>query len=40
LYDHYQIAPERVANLVAFVIDQPADTTVSELTVGPTNQPW
>jgi len=25
---------------VAFAIDQPADTTISEFTVGPTNQPW
>jgi len=40
LYDQYQIDPDRVANIVAFAIDQPADTTISEFTVGPTNQPW
>ncbi|MFD1430762.1 SDR family oxidoreductase [Lacticaseibacillus mingshuiensis] len=40
LYDQYQIAPERVANVVAFAIDQPADTNVSEFTIGPTTQPW
>ncbi|MDT7013746.1 SDR family oxidoreductase [Levilactobacillus namurensis] len=39
-YDHYQISPDRVANVVAFAIDQPEDTNVSEFTVGPTNQPW
>jgi len=39
-YDQYQIAPERVASVVAFAIDQPADTNISEFTVGPTNQPW
>ena len=40
LYDQYQIDPDRIANIVAFAIDQPADTTISEFTVGPTNQPW
>ena len=25
---------------VAFAIDQPEDTNVSEFTVGPTTQPW
>lgn len=40
LYDRYQISPERVANVIAFAIDQPADTNVSEFTVGPTDQPW
>jgi len=39
-YDQYEISPDRVANVVAFAIDQPADTNVSEFTVGPTNQPW
>lgn len=39
-YDKYQIGPDRVANVVAFAIDQPEDTNVSEFTVGPTNQPW
>lgn len=40
LYDTYEIPAERVANAVAFVIDAPEDTTISELTIGPTNQPW
>ncbi|GAF40101.1 oxidoreductase [Agrilactobacillus composti DSM 18527 = JCM 14202] len=40
VYETYQIAPERVANVVAFTIDQPADTNISELTIGPTDQPW
>ena len=39
-YDSYQIDPERVAQVVAFAIDQPEDTNVSEFTVGPTIQPW
>ncbi|WEV43972.1 SDR family oxidoreductase [Lactobacillus sp. ESL0684] len=39
-YDQYQISPDRVANVVAFAIDQPADTNVSEFTIGPTKQPW
>ena len=39
-YDTYQIDPERVAQVVAFAIDQPEDTNVSEFTVGPTIQPW
>ncbi|MGE4338125.1 MAG: SDR family oxidoreductase [Pigmentiphaga sp.] len=40
LYDKYGIAPERVADVVAFAIDLPQDTTVNEFTVGPANQPW
>ncbi|MFM0487690.1 SDR family oxidoreductase [Paraburkholderia graminis] len=40
IYDKYGIAPERIANVVAFAIDQPEDTTVNEITVGPSNQPW
>jgi NADP-dependent 3-hydroxy acid dehydrogenase YdfG len=40
LYDTYEIGPDRVANVVAFAIDQPADTNVNEFTIGPTNQPW
>lgn len=40
LYARYGIAPERIANVVAFAIDQPDDTTVNEFTVGPANQPW
>jgi NADP-dependent 3-hydroxy acid dehydrogenase YdfG len=39
-YDTYEISPERIAGVVAIAIDQPEDTTISELTVGPANQPW
>lgn len=40
LYEQYGISPDRVANVVAFAINQPEDTNVSEFTVGPTTQPW
>jgi NADP-dependent 3-hydroxy acid dehydrogenase YdfG len=40
LYETYQIPPERIASVVAIAIDQPEDTTISELTVGPANQSW
>ncbi len=40
LYAKYGIAPERIAAVVAFAIDQPDDTTINEFTVGPANQPW
>lgn len=40
IYDKYGIAPDRIANIVAFAIDQPEDTTVNEFTIGPANQPW
>lgn len=40
LYQQYGIAPDRIASVVAFALDQPADTTVSEFTVGPVTQPW
>jgi NADP-dependent 3-hydroxy acid dehydrogenase YdfG len=39
-YRQYGISPGRIANVVAFAIDQPDDTTISEVTVGPANQPW
>ena len=39
-YDTFEIPPDRIANVVAVAIDQPEDTTVNELTVGPANQPW
>ncbi len=39
-YDKYGISPDRIANVVVFAISQPEDTTISELTVGPANQPW
>lgn len=40
LYAKVGITPDRIANVVAFAIEQPADTNVSEFTVGPTVQPW
>lgn len=40
LYDNYEIPAEHIAAVVAFAISQPADTNVSEFTVGPTTQPW
>jgi NADP-dependent 3-hydroxy acid dehydrogenase YdfG len=40
VYDQYGISPERIADVVAFAIDQPEDTTINEFTVGPANQPW
>lgn len=40
LYDKLGISPDRVANVVAYAIDQPEDTTVSEFTVGPARQAW
>jgi NADP-dependent 3-hydroxy acid dehydrogenase YdfG len=40
LYKKYGIAPERIASVVSFAIDQPEDTTINEFTVGPANQPW
>ncbi|MBO0439404.1 SDR family oxidoreductase [Candidatus Enterococcus ikei] len=40
LYDEYGIAPDRVASIVAYAIDQPEDVNVNEFTVGPTSQPW
>ena len=39
-YKTYGISPERIANVVAFAIDTPQDTTINEFTVGPANQPW
>lgn len=40
LYEQYGISPDRVANVVAFAIDQPEDTNVNEFTIGSTTQPW
>ncbi|WEV36770.1 SDR family oxidoreductase [Lactobacillus sp. ESL0677] len=39
-YNNYQISPERIANIVAFAIDQPEDTNIGDITVGATTQPW
>ncbi len=40
LYDMYQIPAERIADVVAFAIDAPEDTTINEFTVGPAKQAW
>lgn len=40
LYAAFGISPDRVADVVAFALDMPEDTTVSEFTVGPAKQPW
>ncbi len=40
LYEQHGISPDRIANVVAFAINQPNDVNVSEFTVGPTTQPW
>ncbi|POA82316.1 oxidoreductase [Pseudomonas sp. FW305-E2] len=40
IYDKYGISPDRIADVVAFAIDLPEDTTVNEFTIGPANQPW
>jgi NADP-dependent 3-hydroxy acid dehydrogenase YdfG len=40
VYDRYGISPDRIADVVAFAIDAPEDTTINEFTVGPANQPW
>ena len=40
MYDQYGISADRIADVVAFAIDQPDDTNVNEFTVGPTAQPW
>ena len=40
LYKTYGIPAERIAEVVAFAIDQPDDTVINEFTVGPANQPW
>jgi len=40
LYEKFGISADRVANIVAFAIDQPDDTTVNEFTIGPSKQSW
>lgn len=40
IYDKYGISADRIADVVAFAIDAPEDTTINELTVGPAAQPW
>ncbi|MEI5993624.1 SDR family oxidoreductase [Candidatus Enterococcus mansonii] len=40
LYKQYGITPDRIANIVAYAINQPEDVNISEFTVGPADQPW
>jgi len=40
LYERYGISAVRVADVVAYAIDQPEDTTVNEITMGPSRQSW
>jgi NADP-dependent 3-hydroxy acid dehydrogenase YdfG len=40
LYERFGITPDRIALVVAFAMEQPEDTNVSEFAVGPTAQPW
>lgn len=40
LYAKFGIPPERIADVVAYALDLPDDTTVSEFTIGPAAQPW
>jgi len=40
LYEAHGISSDRIASVVAFAIEQPADTNMTEFTVGPTTQPW
>lgn len=40
LYAQFGISPDRIADVVAFALDLPDDTTVNEFTVGPASQPW
>lgn len=40
LYDKHAITPDRIASVVSFAIDAPADMTISEFTVGPASQAW
>jgi NADP-dependent 3-hydroxy acid dehydrogenase YdfG len=40
LYEQYGIPAERVADVVAYAVDQPEDTTVNEITMGPSRQSW
>ncbi|GBR55429.1 SDR family oxidoreductase [Gluconobacter sphaericus] len=40
LYDQHAIPPDRIADVVAFAISAPADTTINEFTIGPASQAW
>jgi NADP-dependent 3-hydroxy acid dehydrogenase YdfG len=40
LYKQFGIVADRVADVVAYAIDQPEDTTVNEITMGPSRQSW
>jgi NADP-dependent 3-hydroxy acid dehydrogenase YdfG len=40
MYEQHGIPADRIANVVAYAVDQPDDTTVNEITVGPASQSW
>ena len=40
LYANFGISSDRIADVVAFALDMPEDTTVNEFTIGPARQPW
>lgn len=40
LYEQHGISADRLAEVVAFALGQPADTNINEFTIGPTTQPW
>lgn len=40
LYDTFGISPDRIADVVAYALALPKDTTVNEFTIGPAAQPW
>jgi NADP-dependent 3-hydroxy acid dehydrogenase YdfG len=40
LYEQFGITPGRIANVVAFAIDQSEDMNVNAFTICPTTQPW
>ena len=39
-YDRFAVSPARIAETVAYALSLPFDTTINEITVGPTKQPW
>jgi NADP-dependent 3-hydroxy acid dehydrogenase YdfG len=40
VYDKYGIAPDHIADVVAFALNAPENTNITEFTGGPTAQPW
>ncbi len=40
LYKKHGISPDRIADVIAYALNLPADTTVNEFTIGPADQAW